>query len=169
MTIACRNYIYEQPANHGRLGVRRQKTFLGLRYCFDNFKEEKVSSTWRSTSREKYRVAKWLTKPECNYNWDGKLQSGARVRLCKMFSESSTGHWAVLRLPCCPSKQGNLSENILQNIFHNPTPKTVQGHHQGSASGRALEAFWTLALRFFFRRDQLATTIASPLLPYSSL
>ena len=29
-----------------------------------------------------------------------------------LFSEISTGHWAVLQLPCCPSKQGELSENI---------------------------------------------------------
>ena len=30
-------------------------------------------------------------------------------RFCKMFSESSTGHLAVLQLPCCPNKQGELS------------------------------------------------------------
>ena len=42
-----------------------------------------------------------------------------------MFSESSTGRWAVMQLPCCPSKQGELSENILQNLFNNLTPQTV--------------------------------------------
>ena len=43
-----------------------------------------------------------------------------------MFSESSTGRWVVLQLLCCPSKQGKLSENILQNLFfHNLTPQTV--------------------------------------------
>ena len=42
-----------------------------------------------------------------------------------MFLESSTGRWAVLQLPCCPSKQGERSENILQNLFHNLTPQTV--------------------------------------------
>ena len=31
-----------------------------------------------------------------------------------MFSESSTGHWALVQLPCCPSKRGELPENILQ-------------------------------------------------------
>ena len=36
-------------------------------------------------------------------------------RFCKMFSESFTGSWAELQLPCCPSKQGELLENILQS------------------------------------------------------
>ena len=40
---------------------------------------------------------------------------------CKMFSGSSTGSWAVLQLPFFPKKQGELSENILQNRFHNLT------------------------------------------------
>ena len=29
-------------------------------------------------------------------------------RFCNMFSESSTGCWAVLQLPCCPSKPGGI-------------------------------------------------------------
>ena len=33
---------------------------------------------------------------------------------CKLFSESST---VVLQLPSCPGKQGELSENGLQNLF----------------------------------------------------
>ena len=33
-------------------------------------------------------------------------------RFCKMFSESST---VVIQLPCCPGKQGELSENCFQN------------------------------------------------------
>ena len=47
------------------------------------------------------------------------LPGGAAIcpeRFCKMFSESSPGCWAVLQLPCCPSKQGELSENLLQNL-----------------------------------------------------
>ena len=32
-------------------------------------------------------------------------------RFCKMFSE--TGRWALVQLTCCPSKQGELSENVL--------------------------------------------------------
>ena len=32
--------------------------------------------------------------------WGGKL----RKRFCNMFSESSTGSWAELQLPCCPRK-----------------------------------------------------------------
>ena len=35
-----------------------------------------------------------------------------------MFSESSTRIWAILQLPCCSSKQGELSENTLQNLPH---------------------------------------------------
>ena len=42
-----------------------------------------------------------------------------------MFSESSTGSWAALQLSCCPSKQGKLSENILQNIQNKLPPQTV--------------------------------------------
>ena len=49
-----------------------------------------------------------------NTVWGGKLKK----RFYKMFSESSTGRWA----PCCPSKQGELAENILQNHFN----KTVE-------------------------------------------
>ena len=30
--------------------------------------------------------------------------------------------WAALQLRCCPSKQGELSENILQNLVHNLLP-----------------------------------------------
>ena len=47
-----------------------------------------------------------------NYSGIGKLSTtgwGGHLfrRLCKLFSESSTGCWAILQLPCCPSKQGN--------------------------------------------------------------
>ena len=42
-----------------------------------------------------------------------------------MFSGSSTGRGAVLQLLCCPSKQGGLSENMLQNLIHNLTAQTV--------------------------------------------
>ena len=55
--------------------------------------------------------------------WGGNLFR----RFCKMFSEIYTGCRAVLQLQCCPSKQGEFSENILQNLFHNLTPQSVQG------------------------------------------
>ena len=42
-----------------------------------------------------------------------------------MVSESSPGRWAVPQLPCCPSKQGELSENILQNLRNKLPPQTV--------------------------------------------
>ena len=42
-----------------------------------------------------------------------------------MFSESSTGSCAELQLPCCPIKQGELPENMLQNLFLNLSPQTV--------------------------------------------
>ena len=43
---------------------------------------------------------------------------------CNMFSESSTGSWAEMQLPCCPSKQEELIENMLQNLLHNLPPQT---------------------------------------------
>ena len=49
--------------------------------------------------------------------WGGRL----RKMFCNMFSENSTGRWVLLlQLPCCPRKAGELSENILQNLFHSP-------------------------------------------------
>ena len=42
-----------------------------------------------------------------------------------MFFESSPGCWAVLQLPCCPGNQGELPENILQNLFNKLPPQTV--------------------------------------------
>ena len=46
-------------------------------------------------------------------------------RFCEMFIESSTGRSAVLQLPCCPSKQRELSENVLQNLRNKLPPHTV--------------------------------------------
>ena len=46
-------------------------------------------------------------------------------RFCNMFSESSTGSWAELQLPYCPSKEGELPENMLQNLLQNLPPQTV--------------------------------------------
>ena len=46
-------------------------------------------------------------------------------RFCKLFSESSTGRWAIVQLPCCPSKQGELSENILANLQNKWPPHPV--------------------------------------------
>ena len=48
-----------------------------------------------------------------------------------MFSQSSTGSWAELQLPCCPSKKGELPENMLQNLLHNLPPQTVQFRNSG--------------------------------------
>ena len=45
--------------------------------------------------------------------WGGRL----RKRFCNMFSESSTGNWAELQLPCFPSKQGELPD-IWYNTFY---------------------------------------------------
>ena len=52
--------------------------------------------------------------------WGGRL----RKMFCNMFSESSTGSWAEMQLPCCPSKQEELIENMLQNLLHNLPPQT---------------------------------------------
>ena len=51
----------------------------------------------------------------CNYTctgWGGHLCR----RFCKQFSESCPGPWPLLKLPGCPSKQGELLEKILQNL-----------------------------------------------------
>ena len=46
----------------------------------------------------------------------------------KMFSESSTGHWAVLQLPCCPSKQQELSKDITKPSEQVAAPGCRFGH-----------------------------------------
>ena len=53
--------------------------------------------------------------------WGGRLWK----RFCNMFCESSTGSWAELQLPCCPSKHGELRKNMLQNLLINLPPQTV--------------------------------------------
>ena len=53
-----------------------------------------------------------------------------------MFSESYTGSWAELQLPCCPSKQGELPENMLQNLLRNLPPQTVLVVNRGGDGGR---------------------------------
>ena len=53
--------------------------------------------------------------------WGGRLCK----RFCNQFSESSTGSWVELQLPFCPSKQGELPKNMLQNLVHNQPPQTV--------------------------------------------
>ena len=46
-------------------------------------------------------------------------------RFCKMFSESSTGRWAALQLPCCPSKQGNFQRTFYNTFFTTWRPTVV--------------------------------------------
>ena len=41
------------------------------------------------------------------------------IEVLLMYSESSTGRCAVLQRLCCPNNQGELSENMLQTLFHN--------------------------------------------------
>ena len=59
-----------------------------------------------------------------NTVWGGRLSK----RFCNMLSESSTGIWAELQLPCCPSKQGELLENILQNLRNKWPPHPVASY-----------------------------------------
>ena len=42
-----------------------------------------------------------------------------------MFSESSTGHWAVLQLPCCPSKQGGDFQTTYYENLRNKLPPQI--------------------------------------------
>ena len=44
------------------------------------------------------------------------------ARFCEMFSEIST---VVMQLPCCPGKQGELSEKCLQNLRNDLMAKSV--------------------------------------------
>ena len=53
--------------------------------------------------------------------WGGNILK----RFCKMFTQSSTGRWAVLQLPCCPCKQRELLENMLQNLRNKWPPYPV--------------------------------------------
>ena len=54
--------------------------------------------------------------------WGGHLFR----RFCKLFSDSSTVCWAILQLPCCPSKQGELLKNTLQNLWNKWPPHPAQ-------------------------------------------
>ena len=67
-------------------------------------------------------------------------------RFCKMFFESSPGCWAVLQLHCCPSKQGELSENLLKNLRNKRPPHLLQreGHSAGRSRGFATSAYSVL-------------------------
>ena len=53
-----------------------------------------------------------------------------------MSSESSTGSWAEILLPCSPSKQWELAENMLQNILLNLPLQTVQSGWSGCRTGK---------------------------------
>ena len=53
--------------------------------------------------------------------WGGNLFR----RFCNTFYESCTGRWAVLHLPCSPSKQEEISKNMLQNLRNKLPPQTV--------------------------------------------
>ena len=87
-------------------------------------------------------IIKFLNPPTV---WGGRL----RKRFCNMFSDSSTGSWAELQLPCCPSKQGELPENILQNLFLNRPPQTVDD--------MSCWFFWFLALNEIYNYILLFT------------
>ena len=57
---------------------------------------------------------KWSCKNSTE--WGGRL----RKRFCNMFSDCSTGSWAELQLPCCPSKEGELPEKHVTEPFLQP-------------------------------------------------
>ena len=60
--------------------------------------------------------------------WTCGTVCGGRLskRFRNLFSESSTGSWSEQQLPCCPSKQGELPESMLQNLLLNLPPQTVE-------------------------------------------
>ena len=85
-----------------------------------------------------------------------------------MFSESSTGSWAELQLPCCPSKQGELPENMLQNLFLNLPPQTVRTVKSMDCSGYTRTDLYELKLTkaSYLDRPQSRCSQDKPLLPF---
>ena len=99
------------------------------------------------------RTSKPMPKHRPTQGWLRYTGCGGHFfrRFCKRFPESSPGYWdvqsgesccgkgfvkffvksvycwAVLQLPCCPSKKGELLENILQNLQNKWPPHPVKG------------------------------------------
>jgi len=89
-------------------------------------KEKKLKDSYHYYYRVIRQVVRYLlltSKQTFHHStgWGGHLFQS----LCKLFSESSPGPWAALQLPCCPSKQGELLENILQNLWNKWPPHPV--------------------------------------------
>ena len=76
-----------------------------------------------------------------NTVWGGNLFR----RLCEMFS-------AVLQLPCCPSKQRELSENILHNVRNNKLPPPTVFSSVGKDKARCEFINIVKSLSIFRRR-----------------
>ena len=92
---------------------------------------------WKGVSECDARIRVPAKVAPCEFStistlWGGRLWK----RFCKMFSESSTGSWAELQLPCCPCKEGEL--------LHNLPPQTVIYERLSSENS----LFLTFALQF---------------------
>ena len=98
-----------------------------------------------------------VTEQELPVSWSAGIENVAYTvccgnlfrRFCNMFSESSPGHWAVLQLPCCPSKQGNFQKTYYKTFGSSYRPRLyvyrlhnsvvlIEGAESTSASASAL-------------------------------
>ena len=70
----------------------------------------------------------------------------------------------MLPLPCCPSRQGELSENILQHLFHYLPPQTVDNLAQASLLLSNLSEPFIL-MRACFTQSPCVPNTAIDLLP----
>ena len=85
---------------------RRTRRREGSRRC--------RASSFPATCLRKWRTGcvKQFSLVLCTV-WGGRLWK----RFCEMFSETSAGSWAVLQLPCCPSKQYGNFQNTFFKTF----------------------------------------------------
>ena len=89
-----------------------------------------------------------------------------------MFSESSPGCWAVLQLHCCPSKQGELKENLLQNLWNKWPPHMVYLEWKSQENQHLIiepDGKKIYSTAFFINSIVLPGTLSSLFLPSSPL
>ena len=119
---------YFTPTN--QLNLKDHKWIGGSIYHNDPELSSKVAFSaisWTKIVQENTSATQHMKETVA---WGGDLFR----RFCKLFSESSTGRWAVLQVPCWPSKQGELSTfrkhvTILsEQVAAPPSNLRMQGH-----------------------------------------
>ena len=91
--------------------VNEASTFL---YLLANSWEEVIYIDWLDIDLKFWHLVIYFPLHIRNNTVEGGnlLQS-----FCKMFSASSTGHWAVLWLTYCPSKRGNFQKTYYKTFL----------------------------------------------------